>query len=173
MSYLTLSERGKTVKIYYQEKMTRSGHGYRSTLSGPYLYAYWREGGRMRSAYLGKMTKQEFLAQRTAECLAAAGKLPLAAREELNGHADLPGQTTIDQFLDLPPADLSKPNPITKTAEDILASLYLPQNSTREQARKRIFNRTQRPTIGDERRQFLWSTFDCLCALKGWAKRKV
>jgi hypothetical protein len=42
-------------KVTYRQEMVRCG---RDTCTrcphGPYWYAYWREGGRMRSRYIGK-----------------------------------------------------------------------------------------------------------------------
>lgn len=39
----------------YQNEMVRCGKkGYRCSLHGPYWYAYWTEGGKTRSEYVGK-----------------------------------------------------------------------------------------------------------------------
>lgn len=46
-------------KITYQEQFRRCGkhgcHCREGQRHGPYLYAYWREGGRLVSKYLGKI----------------------------------------------------------------------------------------------------------------------
>jgi hypothetical protein len=46
------SKRGKVT--YRQERVKCGRQGCTRCPHGPYWYAYWREGGRMRSRYIGK-----------------------------------------------------------------------------------------------------------------------
>lgn len=42
-------------KVGYRQQMVQCGkRGCKSCPHGPYWYAYWREGGRVRSRYIGK-----------------------------------------------------------------------------------------------------------------------
>ncbi len=46
---------GTTGKITFRQEMVKCGkQGCSRCPHGPYWYAYWREGGRMRSRYVGK-----------------------------------------------------------------------------------------------------------------------
>ncbi len=51
---------GPRGKVTYRQELVRCG---RETCSrcphGPYWYAYWREGGRLRSRYIGKHLPEE------------------------------------------------------------------------------------------------------------------
>lgn len=47
--------RGKPSKVTYRLEPVRCGkRGCTTCPHGPYWYAYWREGGRLRSRYIGK-----------------------------------------------------------------------------------------------------------------------
>ena len=50
-----LPERGRRGKVTYRQERVRCGkEGCARCPHGPYWYAYWREGGRVRSRYIGK-----------------------------------------------------------------------------------------------------------------------
>lgn len=71
--------------ITYQRQYRKCGKSSCSTCRnslghGPYWYAYWREGSRLRSGYIGKVhpdeeTKAELTAQLSEDLLAANGAL--------------------------------------------------------------------------------------------------
>jgi hypothetical protein len=49
------SERGRRGKITFRQELVRCGRENCTRCPhGPYWYAYWREGGRLRSRYIGK-----------------------------------------------------------------------------------------------------------------------
>lgn len=160
------------MKIYYQQKMTRSGHGYRTTLSGPYLYAFWREGKKMRSAYLGKFTEEEFLRQDTDATRVSAKKLPIQLGPQTRVTRDLDGQTFLEEFvreIELPEIG---PHVAIATADDVLASLGCHATMSREQVRKAVFNANARRSECDASRAARMAAFDMLIALKKWKKRQ-
>jgi hypothetical protein len=48
-------EPGRRGKVTYRQEQVRCGReGCTRCPHGPYWYAYWREGGRLRSSYIGK-----------------------------------------------------------------------------------------------------------------------
>ncbi|HEV3473838.1 MAG TPA: hypothetical protein VG602_00490 [Actinomycetota bacterium] len=53
------TEQGRRGKVTFRQEQVRCGReGCRSCPHGPYWYAYWREGGRLRSRYIGKQLPQ-------------------------------------------------------------------------------------------------------------------
>lgn len=51
----TLPDEGAGSKVTYRREPVRCGkRGCTRCPHGPYWYAYWREGGRLRSRYIGK-----------------------------------------------------------------------------------------------------------------------
>jgi hypothetical protein len=53
------SEESRRGKVTFRQERVRCGReGCRSCPHGPYWYAYWREGGRLRSRYIGKKLPQ-------------------------------------------------------------------------------------------------------------------
>jgi hypothetical protein len=52
---LDQEEPGRRGKVTYRQEQVRCGRsGCTRCPHGPYWYAYWREGGRLRSRYIGK-----------------------------------------------------------------------------------------------------------------------
>jgi hypothetical protein len=50
---------GRRGKVTFRQEMVRCGRATcRRCPHGPYWYAYWREGGRLRSRYIGKQLPQ-------------------------------------------------------------------------------------------------------------------
>jgi hypothetical protein len=52
---IEVPERERRGKVTFRQERVRCGRSGCSTCPhGPYWYAYWREGGRLRSRYIGK-----------------------------------------------------------------------------------------------------------------------
>jgi hypothetical protein len=53
------ADQGRRGKVTFRQERVRCGReGCRGCPHGPYWYAYWREGGRLRSRYIGKELPQ-------------------------------------------------------------------------------------------------------------------
>jgi hypothetical protein len=60
----SLPEVGRRGKVTFRQEMVRCGRtGCHRCPHGPYWYAYWREGGKLRSRYIGKQLPQAPVAQ--------------------------------------------------------------------------------------------------------------
>lgn len=64
----------------YRQQWVRCGKGCSSCPHGPYWYAFWREGGRARSQYIGRELPAD-VRRLCAEADAARATMPSASRE--------------------------------------------------------------------------------------------
>jgi hypothetical protein len=133
------------VKIHYIQKVTKRQTKYGPRSYGPYWYAFWRDGKKVRCKYVGeKLTDQQ----------RKAVKDGFATIRYLR--ADLAGQETFAW------------DPDELKAKHGYKPLTIPQGITREKARKLYFWAKQRKTVTDYGRQLFDRDFGELCIARGW-----
>jgi hypothetical protein len=144
------SDRGKTMKINYQQKYTTRQTKSGPRKFGPYWYAFWRDGTKVKCRYIGaKLNETILLAIKIGQ--ASVNRLPV----------NLPGQTKID-FAAAAAAAAHGYEPI-----------ICAPHCGREAARKVYFFRLKRKNVTAHGRELYSRDFALLCSLRGWEKPRV